>query len=776
MVCRKKLKRYTERCLLVLAMIFIVLQPGFSQSQQTPNELLPLLKKNGSGIERVYLLLKLADYYVESEWNYANKIKVDSALPYLLESKRISDSLQNKGYIYETLRRLGNYYFRCDKTDSASGYYTQLIVLQRNAGEQENEAVNWQLFAHKTPFLENFLDTIVYRYQQALAIYRKMQHVERQAKLLALIGEIHIEQGKFFEAEQAFLEALSLQKNAPLENICLTWWGLSKLHRKKGNYDKAIAYGLKSIEGIQSVTDKIAAAIYTEWVGRLYADIGKPDTALRFFYRALEILEKNTNADWRNKNEQYDIINQMVQAFLQTGKTREALGLLKRTEKSTPPDNDYTRLIFSKSMGNCNKGLIRFNDAEHYYLQALAITERTGQIVETTHTLFSIAELYVSWKRYDKASAFIARLLKQPKGLTTTINQSEISLLQFKVDSATGDYMSAIHHYQKYKELNDSIFTVEKARQLDELQIRYRTVKNEQEIQSLQNKAKLQAAEFSKEKFIKKIILAGIMLLSIILILSLRAYRLKQRTNRQLETSKEQISRANLSLQHIIQEKEWLIKEIHHRVKNNLHTIISLLDSQSAYLQDSGEQNAIRDAQRRVHAMSLLHQKLYLSSDLNSINMALYIQELVAYLGESFNTNERIQFKLDIEPIILDVSPAVTVALILNESITNALKYAFPGNRPGVISIILKTETAFCYKLSIIDNGIGLPVKFDFYSHASLGLNLIQGLAEDIDGHFSIVSEEGTCISISFPNNPDIHPTKNQLSNQHKNENESIYS
>jgi two-component sensor histidine kinase len=757
-------------------MILIGLRPGFSQSQQTPNELLPLLKKSGKGIERVNVLLKLANYYIESEWNYSNKIKVDSALPYLLESKKISDSLQNKVYIYETLRRLGNYYFRCDRTDSASCYYTQLIILQRNAGELENEAVNWQLFARKTPFLENFLDTIVYRFQQALAIYRKIKNGERQAELLALIGEVYIEQGKFFEAEQVFLEALNLQKNAPLENTCLTWWGLSKLHRKKGNYDKAIAYGLKSIEGIQSVNDKIAKAIYTEGVGRLYADIGKPDTALRFFYRALEILEKDTNPDWRNKNEQYDIINQIVQAFLQTGKTREALDLLKRTGKNTPPDNDYTRLIFSKSMGNCNKGLIRFNDAEHYYLQALAITERTGQIVETTNTLFLIAELYVSWKRYDKASAFIARLLKQPKGLTTTINQSEISLLQFKVDSATGNYMSAIHHFQKYKELNDSIFTVEKARQLDELQIRYRTVKNEQEIQTLQNKAKLQAAEFSKERFIKKIILAGIILLSIILILSLRAYRHKQRTNRQLETSKEQISQANLSLQHIVQEKEWLIKEIHHRVKNNLHTIISLLDSQSAYLQDSGEQNAIRAAQRRVHAMSLLHQKLYLSSDLNSINMALYIQELVVYLGESFNTNERIQFKLDIEPIILDVSPAVTVALILNESITNALKYAFPGNRPGVISIILKAETVHCYKLSIIDNGIGLPVKFDFYSHASLGLNLIQGLAEDIDGHLSIISEEGTCISITFPNNPDMHHIKNQLSNQHTNENESIYS
>ncbi len=742
--------QFSKRYQLASCIVIFVLQNTLAQ-QQKPDELLQLLNKSDRGTARVDLLLKLADYYVETEWNYSNKIKVDSALSYLQEAKKISDSVRSKGHMYETLRKFGNYYFRCDKTDSASYYYTKLILLQRKAGEKENEAINWQLFASRTPFLENFLDTIVFRYQQAFNIYKELENFERQAELSGLIGEMLIAKGKLFEAEHSLLEALGLQKSKSLKNIYFTYWQLSRLHRNKGNYDKAIEYGLKSIEEVKSISNQLAEAIYNDGVGRLYADIGQHHLAFRFFYTALEILAVKTTSNLQDKNEQYDIINQMVLSFLQLGKPREALALLERTEKTNPPDNDYTKLIYLVSMGNCNKGLRKFNASEHYYEQALVIAGRTGQMVEASSILLLLTKLHVSCSRYDQAEKSILRLLNQPKNLATKIYQSETNLLQFKIDSATGNYMSAIRHFQKHKELNDSVFTIEKARQLEELQVQYQTVKNKQEILALQDKAKLQEAAVLKENFEKKITLAGVALLITILMLSLRAYHIKQRTNRQLELKQEQVNQTNLSLQRMVQEKDWLVKEIHHRVKNNLHTIISLLDSQTAYLLNSGEKNAIRDSQRRIQAMSLLHQKLYLSSDINSVGMVFYIQELVGYLKESFMIEERIQFKLDIEPIVLDVSPAVSLALILNESITNALKYAFPGDRPGVISVVLKGDSPRCYRLSVMDNGIGLPVKFDFQSHASLGLNLIQGLAEDIDGNLSILSEEGTSISIVFP-------------------------
>lgn len=762
--------------LLTGAMMFFLFSNSHAQSLKSPAELFPLLRKSKADTKRVSLLLQLSDYYVETEWNYSNKTKVDSALPYLREAQRIIDSLQTPLYRYEVLRGFGNYYFRCDNTDSASWYYSTLLQLQRKNGDKESEAINWQLFANRTPFLENFTDSIIYRYKQSLAIYMELKNGVKQGEIMALIGEMYVAQGKLQEAERILLEALQVQKNFSVLSTYSTYWQLSRFHRKKGHYPKAIEYGLQAIEGVKFTSDYVLQATYMDGVGRMYADIGKPDSALSLFYKALEMLEKETDHHWHVSNERYDIINQMVPVFLQTGRRNEALVLLKRMEKYYAPDNDYTRLLFAVSMGNCTKGLGRFDEAEQHYLQALNIAERTRQTVERANILLLIAELNVHLKRFDKAEEYIERLLKQSGGLATTINLSEISLLRFKIDSATGNYVAAIRHYQHYKSLKDSIFTVEKAKQLDELLIQYQTVKREQEIQALQSKAKEQESEYEREKFMKKITLAGVVLLSVILLLSLRAFRIKQRSNKRLKLSQQQISQTNLSLQHIIQDKEWLVKEIHHRVKNNLHTIISLLDSQTAYLQDSREKNVIKDAQRRIQAMSLLHQKLYLSNDMSSIDMDFYIQELVAYLKESFNAEERIHFKLDIDPIILDISPAVTIALILNEAITNALKYAFPAEGSGNISVILKRDSPGFYKLSISDNGIGLPPDFEIDSHASLGLNLLQGLAADIDGSFTIVSKNGTGISIVFPDTADASTLKQQPVNKMENESESIYS
>src|SRR5450755_1598659 len=132
---------------------------------------------------------------------------------------------------------------------------------------------------------------------------------------------------------------------------------------------------------------------------------------------------------------------------------------------------------------------------------------------------------------------------------------------------------------------------------------------------------------------------------------------------------------------------------------------MSLLNSQSAYLENDAALTAIHDSQHRVHAMSLIHQKLYNSENVSSINMSSYIRELVTYLRDSFDTGQRVRFELNIEPLEMDVSQAVPLGLILNEAITNSLKYAFPSDMDGMINISLSGTTTNHYLLSISDNG-----------------------------------------------------------------------
>jgi len=210
------------------------------------------------------------------------------------------------------------------------------------------------------------------------------------------------------------------------------------------------------------------------------------------------------------------------------------------------------------------------------------------------------------------------------------------------------------------------------------------------------------------------------------------------------------VTQKNEQLQQLLNEKEWLLREIHHRVRNNLQIVMSLLNSQSAFIDNETALAAIQNSQHRVHAMSLIHQKLYYSENVASIEMSFYIRELTSYLREVYITGQRIRFVYDIEPLELDVSQAVPVGLILNEAITNSIKYAFPNGRTGVITITLKKADALRYQLGIADDGVGIPYEYGGERTGSLGMRLMAGLTGDLDGKFIIGNNSGTTIKISF--------------------------
>jgi two-component sensor histidine kinase len=195
-------------------------------------------------------------------------------------------------------------------------------------------------------------------------------------------------------------------------------------------------------------------------------------------------------------------------------------------------------------------------------------------------------------------------------------------------------------------------------------------------------------------------------------------------------------------------------------VKNNLQIVISLLNSQSAYLNNEDALSAIRNSQHRMHAMSLIHQKLYQSDNLASIDMRWYICELVGYMQASFDTAQRIRFATETIPLQLDVAQAVPLGLILNEAISNAIKYAFPGKRKGQITIGLKTLLDGNFQLSITDDGVGLPDNFNLQESQSLGMSLMRGLAEQLDGVLTIVARDGLSIHITFSKREEIQTTE----------------
>lgn len=212
-------------------------------------------------------------------------------------------------------------------------------------------------------------------------------------------------------------------------------------------------------------------------------------------------------------------------------------------------------------------------------------------------------------------------------------------------------------------------------------------------------------------------------------------------------------------LKESLQEKEILLRELHHRVKNNMQVISSLLNLQANYTNDPATREMFRETQRRIRSMALVHEQLYQSSNLSKINFDFYLENLSSHIFQSCGVStHRIKLKKQCQNIFLDVNMAIPLGMIYNELLTNALKHAFPGDREGEIMVILgRTEDNRCF-LEVADNGIGLPPDFSLEASRTLGLQIIQTLCQQLRGEIKIDRNNGTSFKIFFPCPVEAHP------------------
>ncbi|HKG06317.1 MAG TPA: histidine kinase dimerization/phosphoacceptor domain -containing protein, partial [Pedobacter sp.] len=367
-----------------------------------------------------------------------------------------------------------------------------------------------------------------------------------------------------------------------------------------------------------------------------------------------------------------------------------------------------------------------------------------------------------------------------------------------QADSLTGNYSSALSYLFKSKLMNDSIFNTEKEKHTQELEFQYETGKKENELRlkeenirflnqrnqlqqeqsklqtlkiqqsdllvrkngadlklkdielllrakditSYKQTTALQVAELAKAKTNRNITIAGILVLTFTTGLIYRQFREKTKANHIIAAKNYQLEQLNV-------EKDWLLKEMHHRVKNNLQIIISLLESQQAGDLDKEALKALETSKNRVFAISLIHQKLYQSTENKTVDMSCYIPELIAYLKDCFMHDQKITFTVQADLINLNVGRAIPLGLVINEAVTNALKYAFLGKNSGQITINLRKISIDQFELSVADNGLGFDPKKHTKTSGSMGLTLIKGLAQQLDARLTIIQDQGTKILLS---------------------------
>ncbi|AXV37732.1 MAG: hypothetical protein CIT01_05735 [Methanobacterium sp. BRmetb2] len=200
-----------------------------------------------------------------------------------------------------------------------------------------------------------------------------------------------------------------------------------------------------------------------------------------------------------------------------------------------------------------------------------------------------------------------------------------------------------------------------------------------------------------------------------------------------------------------LNEKEILLKEIHHRVKNNLQIISSLLRLQSRYINDEKVAEILNDSQNRVKSMGMVHEKLYQSDDLSKVDLEEYVNNLAVELFRSYGKSIRkIKLRVDVCKILMDADATINFGLIINELLSNSLKHAFPSDLEGEIIVEFYQSPNGNYILKIGDNGIGLPSDFDLSKSNSLGMRLVNNLCNQLNGEMEIIRDNGTMFHIKF--------------------------
>jgi two-component sensor histidine kinase/tetratricopeptide (TPR) repeat protein len=632
----------------------------------------------------------------------------------------------------------------------------QALARSQQQGQRRLTADGWYYLAMAYARTEAEMPARLHCLQQARAAYRQLPSRAHEAFTLKTIADMHLLQGKEMQCRQELLQVVALYRAIGYRRLHYTFDLLVGVNKKLGNYPEALRYGLAALESAQATHDDALLAYFYARLASIYLELTQPAKALAYYRGGLASAHAERNTFFVIAN-----ARGITQLLINHHQPQQALAFFLREIRAFPPTDYFTQFRAAVCLADCYAATGDYAQAEKQGLLLIHLLE-TGQVYADNYSeqltgYLAISKVYVAARQYAKARPYLTQALALEARSHQLINTTTTHLLFFKVDSAQGKLPAAIWHYQRYKALNDSVVSEAKNKLLASLQIQYDTKKKEHDIALLTKQTLLQRSSLRQKDFQRNALLAGAVLLTLLLGLGYNRYRLKQRSNRLLEAQQREINQQNQLLQRLLHEKEelltekdWMLKEIHHRVKNNLQIISSLLDTQADYLHDPAARAAIREGQNRVHAMALIHQKLYQSAQVLAVNMADYLREITDQLLDSFDCRARVRVRLAVVPVALPVPLATPIGLLINEALTNALKYAFPAPRRGTIDVALAERGPGQYALLIADDGVGLPPGFVLADNRTMGLTIMQGLSEQIDGELRITEAGGVRISLAF--------------------------
>lgn len=693
------------------------------------------------GPPRLQLLAELSNYYLHRPGSEPTDLEEAGRYMQLLQQE--SQAAEDNFWLLQSYWLLGALYADMGDISKSQPYLNQAVTLCRRSGDKRSLVLSLLHQANGLPIGASHKEAY---FQEALDISRENKWGMLRYRIMLHSILEHFRTNPPVVAGE-MMEALALEKEIGYLHNQYACTNISYMYGLKGDAIEGLKYAEMAVKAMETTKDTALSTVICMRISQMYGNANKVELSLKWNERAMSVpLTREMQALW------YKSYLDRITLLRRKKKPAEALELIEKFNREHPAETVYNKMMVTLQTACAYEELGKMQKASEYYLQFLEISKNFPPQFTYSETLMAyniVARFYLMTGNFTLARKYASMTLEHPIGKISASDLARTYNLLYRIDSSTGNYLSALKYMHQYMYYRDSVFSITQRKSMDGLIIKYETQKKDQDIRLLKQDTQLQKAKLSRSAIIGKITLSSIALLLIIVGLLYNQYRIKRKA------SKEALAR-NEALQQLVEEKEWLLREVHHRVKNNLQTIVSLLESQSAYLQNEALL-AIQESQNRIYAMSLIHQKLYHDENVSSVNMSVYLPELVQYLRLSYNVKNNVLFNVQVHDVELDVSQAIPLGLIVNEAVTNAIKYAFPVPQTGnsiSISLLANNERA---QLTITDNGVGIAEDILKGNVRGLGLKLIRGLANDIEGELTLKNNGGASITISFEISRPLH-------------------
>lgn len=602
---------------------------------------------------------------------------------------------------------------------------TPLDSLELRFAAEKVDAQRLELLSQMTnmAFGADFKTALSYA-KRGVALAEQTGDKNWQPKFYEMQGRMHANLGQLDSATLFFDKAMAGYTAAGNKRgEATTYFKIAWVHKRKGETAEAMAADLQALRRMEELGDqeKIADAL-----SRVSDDLslqGRHLEALEYARRAIDICQKNNF-----QRELPYALRYAGDACIAMGDNAQALAYynqaLELTRASDPSLSDIADIINCR--GNALKRLGRYAEALEDYKVCLANSEKANYPGGISTAIANLGEVNLLMGKYAEALPYQLKTIElQEKGGdigNLTENYGHASTIYEKL----GDYKSALLYQKKARQMRDSTASIRSDAAMSELRTQYETEKKEATIAS-------QGQQISQQRLVQWLSIGVVVLLAGLLFFGYRSYRTRTKANKLLAVKNA--------------ENELLLKEIHHRVKNNLEVVSSLLALQSAQIDDKGIKDAMQEGQNRVQSIGIVHQKLYQGENLGAIEMKDYFLNLSENILDSFGAEDRVTIECAMDQLDVDIDTAVPLGLIVNELLTNALKYAFPDGRKGKIQIKLEKKADQTLHLEIADDGVG---KSGLTHGTGFGTQLVSLLARQLSGSMREELKNGTIVQFDF--------------------------